>query len=201
MMSSFEVIAWPFIKISTIYHPRSPAVTSLPKHGLCLYSADVLLVFQGEVCCGQKVCGEMHRPWVCRKVHEEETEGPRLSDGDHPWDCSTRVGHSQPPGGQPPPGLWDGFWDGAGPGVVSIQAANDTKTLNKSQKYEHLPMRCPLSGIKGQHGGQKRLTHCMNINGRLCRVRSMWTWCSLLLLAMTLWYGGRLVWFYSRHSV
>lgn len=41
----------------------------------------------------------------------------------------------------------------------------------------------------------------MNINGRLCRVRSMWTWCSLLLLAMTLWYGGRLVWFYSRHSV
>lgn len=70
----------------------------------------------------------MHRPRVCCKVHEEETERPRLSNGDHPWDCSARTGHSQSSGGQPPSGLWDGFWDGASPGVVSSHCEEDTNT-------------------------------------------------------------------------
>lgn len=101
----------------------------------CVSNTDVFLLFQGEVRCGQKVCGEMLRPRVCSKVHEEATERPGLPDGDHPWDRSARVGHSQHPCGQPPPSLWDGFWDGARPGVVSIQPAQDTETLTDPERW------------------------------------------------------------------
>ena len=106
--------------------------TSLPKHCLCLYSTHVFLVSQGKVCCGQEVCREMLGPRVRCKVHEEETERPRLPDGDHPWNRSPRVGYSQPAGGQPPPGLRDGLWDGAGPGIVSIEPVQQAKTLTQA---------------------------------------------------------------------
>ena len=99
---------------------------------LCVQHSNVFLVLQGEVCCGQEVCGEMLGPRVRCKVHEEETERPRLPDGDHPWNRGAWVGHGQPTSGQPPPGLRDGFWDGAGPGVVSIQPAQHAKTLTQA---------------------------------------------------------------------
>lgn len=53
------------------------------KHDQCVFSTDGL-VFQGEICCGQKVRGKMYRPRVCCEVHEEETERPGLPNGDHP---------------------------------------------------------------------------------------------------------------------